>query len=89
MNQKAASPFYQHQQGAVGQRVAHHRAEDVVGQQPLCDPGNQDRIADVRVAAADPLDRQVVGQVAEADDFDAVVEDEQSDRSVHKIIAQT
>jgi hypothetical protein len=62
-------------------------AEAVVGQQSFGDVGDQNRIADVRVAIADLLDRQVVGQVAGADDFDAVVEDEQVDRRVHEVVA--
>jgi hypothetical protein len=49
----------------------------VVRQQPLCDIGDQYGVAYVGVTGADFFNRQVVGQVAGADDFYAVVKDEQ------------
>ena len=59
----------------------------MIGQKTFGDVGDQDRIADVRVAVANLFHRQVVGQVAGADDFDAVVVDEQADRRVHQLVA--
>jgi len=47
----------------------------VVRQQALGQVGDQNRIANDRIAAADLLDGQIVGQVARADDLDSVVED--------------
>ena len=50
--------------------------QSVVGQQSLGHVRYQDRIADVGVSGPNLLHGQVVGQVAGADNLDAVVENE-------------
>ena len=59
----------------------------MVGQQPLGYVRNQNRVADIGVACADFFNRQVVGQMARADDLNAVVKDEDSDGCADKVVA--
>lgn len=58
-----------------------------VGKQTLCYVGDEDGVADVRVAGADLFDGEMVGQVSGAGYLYAVVEDEEADGRADEIVA--
>ncbi len=58
----------------------------MIGQQPFGDIGYQNGIPDVGVARPYFLDRQIVREMAGADDFDAVIEDKEPDGGADKVV---
>ncbi len=73
--------------GPVVQGAANAGAEAAVGQQALGGQGDQDGVAGDAGAGADLGHGQVVGQMARADDLDAVGEDEDADGRADQVVA--
>ena len=66
--------------GPVGEGAFDAGTDAVVGKQALGHEGGQDGVADIGVAGADLLYRQMVRKVSRADDFDAIAENKGPDR---------
>ena len=65
--------------GPVGKGAFDARTDAVVGQHALGHVGGQNGVADIGVAGADFLNRQMVGEVSGADDLDPVAENKETD----------